>query len=123
MKSASPGHIFSGLIEIKDLAERLPQRVNRILDRMADNEIEVKVNAIDEKSLMTGFQKIANRITLGLVLAALIVGACDVDECADFFPNSLANPALAISFSSRPRAEASRLMLDILFYDEKSSKK
>ena len=88
LKSASPGHIFSGLIEIKDLAERLPVRVNRILDRMANNEIELKVNAIDEKSLMTGFQKIANRITLGLVLAALIVGAAMLMKRTNFFPNS-----------------------------------
>jgi predicted unusual protein kinase regulating ubiquinone biosynthesis (AarF/ABC1/UbiB family) len=122
MKSASPGHIFSGLIEIKDLAERLPQRVNRILDRMADNEIEVKVNAIDEKSLMTGFQKIANRITLGLVLAALIVGAAMLMSVPTSF-QILGYPALAIIFFLAAAGGGVALMLDILFYDEKSPKK
>ena len=32
-------------------------------------------DALDERELMSGFQKIANRITTGLVLAALIIGA------------------------------------------------
>lgn len=122
LKSASPGHIFSGLIEIKDLAERLPVRVNRILDRLANNEIELKVNAIDEKSLMTGFQKIANRITLGLVLAALIVGAAMLMNVPTSF-RILGYPGLAIIFFLAAASCGVALMLDILFYDEKSSKK
>ncbi|MBO6760211.1 MAG: hypothetical protein JJ909_04455, partial [Roseivirga sp.] len=36
---------------------------------------EVKLDAIDEKSLMQGFQKVANRITIGLIVAALLVGS------------------------------------------------
>jgi ubiquinone biosynthesis protein len=33
------------------------------------------VDAIDERSLLASLHKIANRITVGLLLAALIVGA------------------------------------------------
>src|SRR5215510_8663842 len=51
-----------------------PARLNRILDRIADNDLEVKVDAIDEPRLLEGLQKIANRIATGLVLAALILG-------------------------------------------------
>ena len=39
------------------------------------NRLRVKVDAIDEVLLMEGLQKIANRITLGLVISALVVGA------------------------------------------------
>ena len=60
---------------MKDFVEHLPRRVNRILDNVANNTFEVKVDAIDEKTLMEGFQKVANRITVGLILASLIVGA------------------------------------------------
>lgn len=60
---------------MKNFVQRLPARVNRILDRLADNEFRVHVEAIDEARLMEGMQKVANRIALGLVLAALIVGA------------------------------------------------
>lgn len=71
----SPAGFMSTVADLKEFAERLPGRANRILDRIADNELEIRVKTIDEKMLMEGFQKVANRITVGLVLAALIVGA------------------------------------------------
>ena len=67
--------LFSSAVDLKNFATQLPGRVNRILDRLADNEFKVNVDAIDEARLMEGLQKVANRIALGLVLAALIVGA------------------------------------------------
>jgi predicted unusual protein kinase regulating ubiquinone biosynthesis (AarF/ABC1/UbiB family) len=75
MKSASPGHVFAALLDVKDFAEQLPRRVNRILDAVAANDLKVKVELIDEGAILLGLQKVANRIALGLVLAALIVGA------------------------------------------------
>jgi ubiquinone biosynthesis protein len=75
MKSASPGNLFASLLDVKEFAEQLPRRVNRILDAVAANDLRVKMDVIDEGSIMEGLQKVANRITLGLVLAALIVGA------------------------------------------------
>jgi predicted unusual protein kinase regulating ubiquinone biosynthesis (AarF/ABC1/UbiB family) len=71
----SPGALFSTAVDLKNFVQHLPARVNRILDRLADNEFQVKVDAIDEARLMEGMQKVANRISLGLILAALIVGA------------------------------------------------
>ncbi len=73
--SLSAGNIFSGLLEMKDLVQRLPERINRILDAVANNNLRVKVDTIDEEVFMSGLQKIANRITIGLVIAALIIGA------------------------------------------------
>lgn len=75
MKSLSPGHLLSAAMDAKEMAQELPGRVNRILDTIARNQLKIKVDAIDEATLMEGFQKVANRITMGLVLAALIVGA------------------------------------------------
>jgi predicted unusual protein kinase regulating ubiquinone biosynthesis (AarF/ABC1/UbiB family) len=67
--------IFSAVVDLKNFITHLPGRVNRILDLLADNRFSVKVDAIDEATLMEGMQKVANRITLGLVVAALIIGA------------------------------------------------
>jgi ubiquinone biosynthesis protein len=75
MKSASPGNLFASMLDVKDFAARLPGRVNRILDSLATNDLRLKVEVIDEGSIIEGLQKVANRIALGLVLAALIVGA------------------------------------------------
>jgi predicted unusual protein kinase regulating ubiquinone biosynthesis (AarF/ABC1/UbiB family) len=74
-RDVSPGSIFSAAVELKNFVQHLPGRINRILDRVADNDLRVRVDALDEANLMEGMQKVANRITLGLVLAALIVGA------------------------------------------------
>src|SRR5436190_10532439 len=74
-RSIEPGVLLSRAVEVKEFAERLPTQVSKILDSVGNNELKITVDAIDEKVLLDGAQKIANRITLGLILAALIVGA------------------------------------------------
>ncbi|MGH7342781.1 MAG: hypothetical protein ACREKH_20040 [Candidatus Rokuibacteriota bacterium] len=66
---------------------------------------------------MTAAQEIANRITLGLLLAALIIGAAmlvQVDTSVRLF----GYPALAIVFFVLAAAGAIGLILAILFGDE-----
>ncbi|HVF59894.1 MAG TPA: AarF/UbiB family protein [Thermoanaerobaculia bacterium] len=75
LRQLSPAAIFSSALEVQELVRQLPQRVNTLLDNLAHNRVSVKVDAFDESRLMDNLQKIANRIALGLVLAALIVGA------------------------------------------------
>ena len=74
----SPGHLAATLLDAKELVQELPKRLNRFLDLLSKNELKVEVDAIDETELIQGLQKIANRIALGVVLAALIVGAAIV---------------------------------------------
>lgn len=75
LKSVTPGNLLSEIVEIKEFVEKLPMRINRILDAVGNNDLKIRVDAIDEKVVLEGLQKVANRITLGLVLASLIVGA------------------------------------------------
>jgi predicted unusual protein kinase regulating ubiquinone biosynthesis (AarF/ABC1/UbiB family) len=74
-KAFTPTNLFGSLLEMKYLLVRLPSRLNRILDAIAHNELRVKVETIDENVIIEGLQKVANRIALGLILAALIIGA------------------------------------------------
>lgn len=74
-KSVTAAGVFATVLEAKEFAERLPARVNRVLDALSTSELKLKVELIDEGAVMHGLQKVANRITLGLILAALIVGA------------------------------------------------
>ncbi len=46
-----------------------------MLESLAGSQLKLKVEVIDEGAMIDGLQKVANRITMGLVLAALIVGA------------------------------------------------
>ena len=74
-KTATPANLWTSAIEVREFAQQLPARVNRILDALAGNDLRLKVEVIDHGSIIDGLQKVANRIALGLVLAALIVGA------------------------------------------------
>jgi hypothetical protein len=74
-QSLSPGRLFTGLLEVKEFTENFPRKLNRVLDSIANNEINVRLDARNQAMLMLALQKVANRITVGLLFAALIVGA------------------------------------------------
>ena len=96
-KGLSPGRMFAGLLEAKEFAEKLPRRLNQAIDAITENRVRVRVDAIDEVLLMEGLQKIANRITLGLIVAALIVGAALLMRVETSF-RLFGYPGLAILF-------------------------
>jgi ubiquinone biosynthesis protein len=120
-KSFSPTNLFGGLLEMKDLLMRLPSRVNRILDAIARNELKVKVETIDENVIINGLQKIANRITLGLVLAALIVGSALLMRVETAF-HMFGYPGFAILFFLGVCAGSLFLIIRILMPDHRSKK-
>ncbi|MEY2562500.1 MAG: ubiquinone biosynthesis protein [Verrucomicrobiota bacterium] len=117
MKSLSPGNLFSGVLELKDLVQRLPARINKILDAIANNEMKISVDAIDEKTLVLGFQKVANRITVGLIIAALIVGAAMLMRVETTF-RIWGYPGLAILLFLAAAGGGVMLLINILFYDK-----
>jgi len=122
LKSVSPNNLLSGVVDLKEFAEKLPTRVNRILDAAGNNELRFKVDAIDEKVVMEGLQKVANRITLGLVVAALIVGAAMLMRVDTSF-RIFGYPGLAMIFFLLAAAAGLVLVFNILFYDESRRKK
>ena len=69
------GGVLSALVDARDFAEQLPGRVNRVMDSLARGDLRLKVHAFDEAELLRGLQKLANRLTMGLVIAALVLGA------------------------------------------------
>lgn len=58
-----------------EFSSEFPQRLNRISQLLADNQLRINVDAIDEKTLIAGIEKVANRIAAGLVSAALLISA------------------------------------------------
>jgi predicted unusual protein kinase regulating ubiquinone biosynthesis (AarF/ABC1/UbiB family) len=118
VQSLAPGNLLSGVLETKELVERLPERLNRFLDRLANNQLRVKVDAIDENALMVGIQKVANRITIGLLLAALIIGAAMLMQVETTF-RIFGYPGLAMIFFLLAGAGGVVLIWTILFRDRK----
>ena len=118
MKSIAPGNLLSGMVEVKEFIEKLPTRLNKILDAVGNNELKVKVDAIDEKVVLEGLQKVANRITLGLILAALIVGAAMLMRVETSF-RILGYPGFAMIFFLLAAIAGILLVVNILIYDIK----
>ena len=71
----SATEIIGEMLDIQDLVKDLPRRANQIIDNLANNEVRFKVDTVNEKRLIGTIEKIANRITAGLVVASLIIGA------------------------------------------------
>jgi ubiquinone biosynthesis protein len=72
---ASPGDLITAALDAREFTTQLPRRANRIMDSVADGELRIRVDAMDEERLHTVLQRIANRMTLGVVIAATILGA------------------------------------------------
>lgn len=121
-KQATAGSVFSSLLEMKDFVGGLPSRLNKIMDAIANQELEVKVKAVDAKLVMEGFQKIANRITTGIVLASLIVGASLLMQVPTSF-RIFGYSGLAILCFLVAAAGGFWLVISIFVQDHKSRKK
>lgn len=72
---ANPASLLSAAMEAKEFAAEFPLRANKVMDALSEGRFEVKVNAFDEGELLQGLHRVANRVSTGMVLAALIVGA------------------------------------------------
>ena len=121
-KDLTPGSIYSTLLEMKDFTVGLPSRLNRIMDMVAHSELEVKVKSADTKMVMDGMQKIANRITMGIVLAGLIVGASLLAHVTTPF-RLFGYPGLAMLCFIAAAAGGFWLVIRILVSDFRSRKK
>jgi predicted unusual protein kinase regulating ubiquinone biosynthesis (AarF/ABC1/UbiB family) len=93
----TPGGLLAAAIETKNFTAQLPQRANRILDAMAAGEFRLQVDAIDEQRLHLVLQRIANRLTLGLIIAATLIGAAFMMRVPSSW-TLLGYPGIAILF-------------------------
>jgi ubiquinone biosynthesis protein len=117
LKKFSPANLFASALELQEFAQQLPGRMNSVLDTLAGNNIQVKVDAFDETRLMDNLQKIANRIALGLVLAALIVGAALMMQVPTSF-RLFGYPGFAMLLFLMAAACGFVLVLSVFLYDD-----
>lgn len=115
-ETLTSANLLGLLTETKQFLGQLPLRMNRILDLLADNKMKVRVDSLDEKALIEGLQKVANRITLGLILAALLVGSSMLMRVETSF-RILGYPGLAMLFFLAAVTGALMLFLQIVRKD------
>jgi predicted unusual protein kinase regulating ubiquinone biosynthesis (AarF/ABC1/UbiB family) len=121
-KDLTQGSMYSTLLDMKDFTTGLPSRLNRIMDMVTNSEMELKVKTPDTKVFLDGMQKIANRITMGIVLAGLLVGASLLMRVATPF-QLFGYPGLAILCFTAAAIGGFWLVISIFVSDYKSWKK
>jgi len=74
-KSLSAANLASEAMEMQQLLRDGPRKMTDILALLAENRLQMKVTGLEESRLMENLQKIANRVSAGIVTAALILAA------------------------------------------------
>ena len=114
--------LFNSLLEAKGFVKTLPSRLNKLVEAVTNAEFEVRVRAVDTGTVVEGIQKIANRITAGIVLAALIMGAALLMRIETNF-RLFGYPGLAMILFLAAIAGGIWLLMNIFIQDRKTGKK
>jgi predicted unusual protein kinase regulating ubiquinone biosynthesis (AarF/ABC1/UbiB family) len=110
-ESVSPGNLLNAALDAKEFAERFPSRVNQVMDALAEGQLTLNVQGIDEKELMRGIQKLANRVTMGVIVASLVIGGALTSRAEG--AQILGYPALTMVLLAIAAAGALWLMVSV----------
>lgn len=70
-----PRNFYPALLDLNQLALDLPHRVREILETTAGGKLSFGIKLTQAEEFLAGMHKIANRITIGVVIAALLVSS------------------------------------------------
>lgn len=118
----SEAKMYATLLEAKQFVVSLPLRLNKILDAVGKAELNVNVRPTETEFLLESARSVANRITTGLVLAALIVGAALLMRVQTSF-TLFGYPGLAIICFMMAALGGFILLLSIFWQDHRMKQK
>ena len=110
------------MLELKDFVGGLPPKLNKIMDALGDPQLELYIRPRDKHQLLAGLNHSANRITAGLLLASLIVGAALLMRVPTEF-QLFGYPGLAIICFLMAAAGGIFLLIAIVFQDRKHKRR
>ncbi|MDQ3159948.1 MAG: AarF/UbiB family protein [Pseudomonadota bacterium] len=90
----SPSRLATEAMELQALVRDAPSKLSDILSLAAENKLQIRVAGLDESRLMENLQKIANRISTGIITASLILASALLMRL-EGGPRLLGYPALA----------------------------
>src|SRR5262245_31091825 len=56
----TPSNLLQSVMETTEIASQLPRRINDLLTQMGKSGVRLDVDAFDEQTFVSGFQKVAN---------------------------------------------------------------
>lgn len=119
--SLSLSGALSSAIEAKDFAAQLPRRANRILDALSDGELALRVKTIDEVRFLSALQRLANRLTMGIIIASIVVGAALMMQ-VQTRSTILGYPAIAMIFFLLAAIAGAALVVSIVVGDRSAQR-
>jgi predicted unusual protein kinase regulating ubiquinone biosynthesis (AarF/ABC1/UbiB family) len=119
---SSPASLLTAAMEAKDFTARLPGRVNSVLDSLAQGNFTIKVDALDEVQFLHVLQRLATRLTMGVVLAALVVGAALMMQVPTK-SRVLGYPAIAMVLFLLAALAGTTLLASILITDRRIARR
>ena len=111
-------HVLTSALEMKHFIGGLPARLNKLMDAATNADLEMKIRIVDANVMVEGFQKVANRIASGIILAALIVGAALLMRVETSF-RIAGYPGLAMLCFLGAAAGGCWLLISIFVQDQK----
>ena len=74
-ESFSPSALASEALEVQSLIRDMPGQVSKCLSLLAENRLSIRLAGLEESRLIENLQKIANRISAGVVTASLVLAS------------------------------------------------
>ncbi|MCA9796781.1 MAG: AarF/ABC1/UbiB kinase family protein, partial [Candidatus Eremiobacteraeota bacterium] len=109
-------------LELRSALKHGPRLLNNILHDLERGTFTVRVDAIDERELLVSFQKIANRVAVGSIMGALILGAALMMGVETAGPTIFGFPAFAVVCFLGAAAGGGWLVWNVLRQDRISGK-
>ena len=71
----SPGRVFAWVIDMKRLFENTPRRTDMILDKLANDQLTLRLEVDHLDEAVKSMNRAANRLSLSIIVASLIIGS------------------------------------------------
>ena len=118
----SPNRLASDMLEVQELLRESPRRLSQLLRTLSDNRLQVRITGLEEARLIESMQKIANRISVGVITAGLILGAALMMRVPAHFL-LFGYPALALILFLTAFALGASLVVSSLLNDRRTKPK
>ena len=118
-KSWSPASIASEMMELHGLVRDAPRKISDVLSLLAENRLQMRVTGLEESHLMENLQKIANRISSGVIVAALILASAMLMR-TEVGPKLFGYPAIALGFFLIASGMGLAMVLAVLVSDRRA---
>jgi len=118
----APRNFYPALLDLNQLVLDLPHRAREIIDQTAAGRLSFGVKVMQAEEFLAGIHKVANRITVGLIIAALLLSSTLMMRIPSRF-TVFGYPGLAMFGYLLAAAAGFYLVISTLIRDRKDEEK